>query len=158
MRVSHLRRIPILSLRASLKMARVEEIYLDPSLRALAALAIRPPAARQARLLPRAAITHVGRHGVVLAGDDTDPPLAFRAHAEGLLPIRALLGKELVTTAGAWIGHVCDADLDPTTLDVTHLEVAPSATAIYARASRERLAIPTQRLISNGADALVVTE
>jgi sporulation protein YlmC with PRC-barrel domain len=157
MRVSHLLSVPILSLRASLKMARVEAIYLDPDMRALAALAIRPPGGRQTRLLPRAAITHIGRHGVVLAGDDADPPLAFRAHAEELLPLRALLGKEMVTAGGAWIGQVCDAELDAITLDVTHLEVAPSATT-YASSGRETLHVATHRLISNGADALVVAE
>jgi sporulation protein YlmC with PRC-barrel domain len=157
MRVSRLRSIPILSLRASLKMARVEEVYLDPGLRTLAALAIRPPAARRTRLLPRAAITHIGRHGVVLAGDDADPPVTFRAHADGLLPVRALLGKDLVTARGAWLGHVRDAVLDASTLDVTHLEIAPSAST-YAASGREALHIATARLISNGADALVVAE
>jgi sporulation protein YlmC with PRC-barrel domain len=157
MRVTRLRSIPILSLRASLKMARVEEVYLDPGVRSIAALAIRPPATRKTRLLPRAAITHIGRHGVVLAGDDADPPVVFRTHADGLLPIRALLGKNLVTARGAWLGHVQDALLDATTLDVTYLEVAPRASA-HAASSRESLHIATDRLISNGADALVIAE
>jgi sporulation protein YlmC with PRC-barrel domain len=157
MRVTHLRNVPILSRRASLKMARVEEVYLDPEVRALAALAIRPPTTRRPRLLPRAAITHVGRHGVVLAGDDDDPPLAFRADAAGLLPLRALLGKNLVTADGAWLGLVYDVILDAITLDATHLEVAPSA-ATSAASGPELLHIPAHRLISNGADALVVAE
>jgi sporulation protein YlmC with PRC-barrel domain len=157
MRVTRLRNIPILSRRASLKMARVEEVYLDLAVRALVALAIRPPAARRTRLLPRAAITHVGRHGVVLAGDDTDLPVAFRADAAGLLPLRALLGKDLVTASGVWVGLVYDAMLDAITLDVTHLVVAPNASTSTA-SGHEPVQIAIERLISNGADALVVAE
>ncbi|HYM27926.1 MAG TPA: hypothetical protein VET66_07235, partial [Steroidobacteraceae bacterium] len=59
--------------------------------------------------------------------------------------------------SGAWLGLVYDVILDAITLDATHLEVAPSA-ATSATSGPELVHVSTHRLISNGADALVVTE
>ena len=155
--VTELRGLPVLSLRRAYKLARVRDVYLDCSYGYVAALSIGDAATKKPGLLPRNAIAHVGRGAIVLAGHDDQPLESYLEKGARLVDVQTLMGLQVVTDHGTWIGRIRAATMDPHTLAIINYEVAPGPWPRRAP-GREVPTIDAKRIIHASREALIIAE
>ena len=155
MYVTELPGLRVLSVLSALRMGTVESALIDPSCRFVAALRVREygPGGRQ--LIPSEMVKRVGRHAVIIARDIAGDEQV--EHAERLIPLRELIGLEVVSDRGDLLGFVRDIEMDRDTLALDRVEIARTR-AERARRLRPPLWVDAQLVICGSRDAMLLPE
>jgi sporulation protein YlmC with PRC-barrel domain len=156
MYITDLPGLRILSVISALRMGTVESALVDASCRFVAALRVREPGPGGHQLIPREMVKRVGRHAVIIARDLSAEANVLE-HAEQLIPLRGLIGLEVVSDRGDLLGYVRDVEVDRDTLTLERVEIAQTR---IDRALRLRppLRVDAQLVIRGSQDAMLLPE
>lgn len=155
MYVTELPGLRVLSVLSALRMGTVESALIDPSCRFVAALRVREYGPGGRRLIPCAMVKRVGRHAVIIARD-----IAGDEHveqAERLIPLRELIGLEVVSDRGDLLGFVRDIEMDRDTLTLERVEIARTQAERVLRL-RPPLRVDAQLVICGSRDAMLLPD
>lgn len=155
MYVTELPGLRVLSVLSALRMGTVESALIDPSCRFVAALRVREYGPSGRRLIPREMVKRVGQHAVIIARDIVGQEDV--EHAERLIPLRELIGLEVVSDRGDLLGFVRDIEMDRDTLNLERVEIARTR-AERALRLRPPLRVDAQLVICGSRDAMLLPE
>lgn len=156
MYITELPGLRILSVISALRMGTVESALIDASCRFVAALRVREPGPRGRQVVPREMIKRVGQHAVIVARD-LGAEATVLDHAEQLIPLRGLIGLEVVSDRGDLLGYVRDAEVDRDTLVLERIEIAQTRLERVLRL-RPPLRVNAQLVIRGSQDAVLLPE
>lgn len=155
MYVTELPGLRVLSVLSALRMGTVESALIDPSCRFVAALRVREYGPGGRRLIPCEMVKRVGRHAVIIARDIAGDEQVEQA--ERLIPLRELIGLEVVSDRGDLLGFVRDIEMDRDTLSLERVEIARTR-AERALRLRPPLRVDAQLVICGSRDAMLLPE
>lgn len=157
MYVTDLRHLRIISLVSALRMGLVEDVLLDPGCGYVAALRVRPVRGSKQRLVLRQAVRRIGRHAVILNGDEELPDESALDNADRMIALDTLIGLEVVSDEGNLLGRVRNAVIDQETLAIEAFDVARAPLGVLSRLGG-MLRIEAREMLSGSKDVIIVPQ
>ncbi len=154
MYVTDLRGLRIISLMSALRMGTVEDALLDSACRYVAALSVRAYGPGKRQYVLRQSVQRIGRHAVILSGNDEVPEDALLDNPDRLVSLHTLIGLEVVSDQGNLLGRVRNAVFDPATLAIEAYDIALSGLGRL----RAPLRLQAVQTLSGSKDVLIVPE
>ena len=140
-----------ISVATGARLGRVDEVLLDRTSLALAAL--RVTAEGQQALIPFAQVQSLGSDAVMVPGDDVAQWVTTSSAAEGLVSFDALKHYKVVDEAGTFLGTPRALTLEPSDGRLQQLDVHKGG---VLGMGGETTSIPAGGIASVGADVIVV--
>ncbi|MEO6875156.1 MAG: PRC-barrel domain-containing protein [Opitutaceae bacterium] len=153
MESKHIVGLPVVTL-GGVRVGTVDQIFVNATTKRIVDFVLdadedRPGVA--ARIVNGDDVHALGEDALTVSNSITARDAATDARLSGLVRLDDMATRQVMTESGTLLGHLVSVEIDPSTLQLTRVEISPGVL-------RGKLWIAADRVIRLGADAIMVAD